>query len=251
MRPTLYGLPHTRTMRVRWLLAELQMVQGRDFELEEVPLLDASPTSLNINPNCKQPFFVDADGTKVFESLAINTYLIDSYGGASPLAPRSKAEKAALYTWSMWAATELDMRVWEGMMLTDGMARINHPVANDAAFRAYFGRERSAERSERILAELESGPLPALNAALAGKQWLCGERFTAADLNVSAVAWWLKLLHADERVLRPFANLGRWLKAATGRPVFQALARESKAADRAGLFKLSKGASFEARYGTL
>lgn len=77
------------------------------------------------NPNMKQPAIIDVDGTALFESLAINLYLMrrhvakaGGYGASTwacgdDICPASLAEEGQIIQWSMWAMTELDPRLFE------------------------------------------------------------------------------------------------------------------------------------------
>lgn len=93
-RLQIYGQPSTRTNRPLWMAHEL----GLDFE--NVPVVLLAPDEDDLNPNRKQPYLVDTDGTTVFESLAINLYLVRQ-NPAHELSPRSSAEEAKLLQWTM------------------------------------------------------------------------------------------------------------------------------------------------------
>jgi glutathione S-transferase len=199
----IYGQPITRTNRPLWMAAELRL----EVENESLVLMDPSMGSLN--PNWKQPVLVDSDGTVIYESLAINLYLVRKYGAGSPLAPESNKEEAALLQWTMWATNELDMRLFEAMMHTPSLEAATHPVANDATFLSYFGRPRTPERLVRLKQELQ-WPLKVLELALTKSAWLgSADRFTAADLNVSIVLAWSKFLGED--FIEPFPKTRDWL----------------------------------------
>jgi glutathione S-transferase len=103
---------------------------------------------------------LDDDGLVVWESMAINLYLGDRYGG--PIWPADARQRAALYQWSVWSQTS-----------TDVMAR----------HLARFGKDPEAKakaEAERLAA------LAILDAALRERPYLLGETFTLADLNVAA-----------------------------------------------------------------
>lgn len=206
----IFGQVRTRTNRPLWMAAELEL----DFEVHPLTLLDSTIDSLN--PNRKQPVIRDEDGTVVFESLAINLYLLRKYGGGSPIAPRKLFEEAKILQWTMWAATELDMRLFEAMMIEPSVpGRAGHPVANDASFFKYFGRERSAERRSRLLNELR-WPMKVLEEELSQSPYLAGDRFTAADLNVSVVLGWARYL--GEGFLASYPKVSQWLTLCFDRP---------------------------------
>ena len=75
--------------------------------------------------------------------------------------------------------------------------------------------ERAIESSGKALAR----PLAVLDAALADRDYLLGDTFTIADLNVSAVMLLLQMIEFD---LSPFPNVQRWTGACYARPALAA-----------------------------
>ena len=57
-----------------------------------------------------------------------------------------------------------------------------------------------------------------LNDALAGRQFLAGDRFTVADLNVASILVWGKMARLD---FSAHANVARWLDACLTRPGYR------------------------------
>jgi glutathione S-transferase len=57
-------------------------------------------------------------------------------------------------------------------------------------------------------------PLRVLDAALAGRDWLVGEQFSIADLNVAGVMLLMKAVRVD---IRAHANVMRWADACYAR----------------------------------
>ena len=80
-----------------WMAAEL----GVPFELQSFDLTDEAHEKFP-SPMKKHPYFVDSDGTSLFESIAINLYLLRQYGATSPLAPRNADEEARLLQWLVY-----------------------------------------------------------------------------------------------------------------------------------------------------
>ena len=155
---TLYGSSKGRASRSLLALEELGL------SYEQVPLKpwesEADKARLAaLNPNGRVPV-LDDSGLVVWESMAINLYLGDRYGG--PLWPATAALRAKLYQWSVWAQTSIDV-------MTRHMGRFSQ----DAAVKA-------AAEAERLAA------LSILDGALAGRPYLLGDHFTLADLNVAA-----------------------------------------------------------------
>ena len=191
---TLYGSAHSRASRSLVALEELGLAYvhrpERAWDSDE----DRN-TILRMNPNGRVPV-LDDDGLIVWESMAINLYLGDKYGG--PLWPTDARARAHLYQWSVWAQTEIDV-----------MAR------HRARFSADSGKKARAE-SERLAA------LMMLNNALADRAYLLGDMFTLADLNVASTLsepWEQGLVDGE---LNPstqgMAALGDWLERCTLRP---------------------------------
>ena len=146
------------------------------------------------------PTMQDGDLTLV-ESLAINLYLAKKGGGA--LAPANLVEDALMTMWSIWAMTEVEKHALDVIMHTAGLA----PEKRDPAVVV------------RALEALEK-PLKVLDDALAaGGGYLVGGRFTIADLNVCAVAMWLR--PAPKEFHAKFPHVGAWIMKARERPARQ------------------------------
>jgi glutathione S-transferase len=181
----LYGVAASRAVRVIWMLHEL----GLPFEHDPISFSEArlkEAAYLRINPNARIPTLV-VDGFAIYESLAINLYLAEKFGG--PLAPVGNEERGLATQWSQWAMTEIDKDVttW--------------------AFNAFVKpeNERDTNAAQTSLAALQR-PLAALESCLQGRNYLVGNRFTVADLNVAAVLY--RALVMD---LSGYPKLSVWL----------------------------------------
>ena len=163
---TLYGAMASRAHRTVWMLKEL----GLPFSHVPTHFLDGStrtPQFLALNPNGRVPV-LDDGGFIVFESMAINLYLAKKHGG--PLAPAGLHEDALAAQWSFWVVTEIEK-----------------PLLLAAANRALFAEgSRDEEQAQMAIAKLDR-PFKVLDAHLAERPHLLGERFTVADLNVATV----------------------------------------------------------------
>jgi glutathione S-transferase len=193
MALTIYGSPMSRAFRVLWMAQELGL-QYNNIPLDPRTGDTRKPDYLKINPNGHVPAIVDGDYV-LWESLAINLYLAKKHGG--PLAPADLAEEGKALAWSMWALTELE----------DNIVILVQSVRMPAE------RKPDAARVERAKAALNA-PLKVLDAALAQSQYLVGNRFTVADLNVAGVAAGLGIAKFD---LGGWPNVKTWLAACTGR----------------------------------
>ena len=77
-----------------------------------------------------------------------------------------------------------------------------------------FARDASyAERDELLLKK----PLGVLNDALAGRDYLVGNSFTVADLNVASILVWGKMARLN---LSHHLEFGRWFDACLKRPAY-------------------------------
>ncbi len=196
-KPKLYGISSSRALRAIWGIEET----GIDYE--QVPTTYGADSKaadyLAVNPNGRIPALVDGDLT-LFESMAINLYLAKKY--ASALYPSDAADEARAWQWSVWAISEIE------------------PLQMQVVVQKFFTPEekRNPKVTEGAIAGLQR-PLKVLDAALVGRDWLIGDEFSVADLNVAAVMLLMKMVGID---YSEHANVQRWADACYARP---ALAR--------------------------
>jgi glutathione S-transferase len=156
---TFYTNPMSRGQTVRWMLEEV----GEPYETR---ILDYASTMkqepyLSINPMGKVPAIVHK-GKTVTEVAAICCYLADAFPQAG-LAP-DLGDRADYYRW---------------IFFTSGP--IEAAFSNKAA-----GWEPTPERQRMFGYGNYDLAIGTLEKALSGKQYLAGNRFTAADLFVGA-----------------------------------------------------------------
>jgi len=196
-KPKLFGISGSRALRAIWGIEEV----GIDYE--HVPVTFGADSKaaeyLSVNPNGRIPALIDGD-LQLFESMAINLYLAKRYGGA--LYPDNANDEARAWQWSVWAISEIEplqMQIVVQKLFTPEDKR-NPKVVEGAG--------KALQR-----------PLKVLDAALAGRDWLLGNRFSVADLNVAAVMHLMKMINFT---YAEHANVQRWANACYARP---ALAR--------------------------
>jgi len=194
---TLYGQSRSRASRSLWALEEL------GIGYRQVPIApytqSRTPEYLRINPNGHIPA-LDDDGLIVWESLAINLYLASKYGHA-PLWPVTLEQRAALYQWSFWVTTEIEPNF----------------VAMARADRGMISREEGTSAHAALACALA-----VLSHHLSSNQYLLGEEFSVADLNVASS---ISEPHEAGFVagrkdydLQPYPGLARWLRECSDRP---------------------------------
>src|SRR3974390_2666505 len=192
----LYGNPRSRAMRCLWMLEEI----GKPYQLiEKSTRTDdlQSAEYVRLNPNARIPTLVDGDFV-LWESMAINLYLAQKYAGPMHCADPKVLGLAA--QWSFWAMLEMEALLLE--------------LLNHRAVLPEFARDPSyAERDELLLRK----PLGVLNNALAGRDYLVGNSFTVADLNVAGILVWGKMGRLN---LSGHAEGKRWLEGCLARPAY-------------------------------
>ena len=192
----LYGNLRSRAMRCLWMLEEV----GEPYQLiEKSTRADdlQSAEYRRLNPNARIPALVDGE-VVLWESMAINLYLAQKYEGPMHCVGPEMLGLSA--QWSFWAVLEI-----EALLLDLLQHRAVLPeFARDASY---------AERDELLLRK----PLGILNDALAGREYLVGNSFTVADLNVASILVWGKIARLDMSI-HPEAT--RWLDGCLARAAY-------------------------------
>lgn len=177
---TLYHCRSARSFRPLWMLEEL----GLAYELVMVPFpprINAKPY-LEVNPLGTVPAFFDGDSVRMTESAAICHYLVSRYGPTDMNVEVDEPEYGAFLNWLHFGEATLTFP--QTLVLRYGQlepeARRQPQVAEDYA-RWFAGRLRAVE------------------SALATREYLCAERFTAADVSVGYALMLAENLGLDAR----------------------------------------------------
>lgn len=196
----IYGPPRSSAGRCYFLLEEL----GLSYEQVPLDMMEKkehkSEAFLKLNPNGKVPCLVDADFV-IWESLAINNYLAEKY--KPELLGANAQEKGLVQQWSIWALLELQ------------------PPMVDILIQTLFTPEHKrdanliAQAKEKIPPKLEI-----LNRYLLNKNFVVGEKFTLADLNVASV---VNIASGLQIPLKDYPNLSAWFTKIKTRPSFEKL----------------------------
>ncbi len=217
----IYGSLVSRATRNLWMLDEL----GVDYEHVVLDLAkeeNRSPAYLKINPAGKIPALTDGDAV-LSESIAINLYLAQKYGGAdhgSSLWPEDDAGRARCMQWSVWAAGELE------------------PVAFARVVEVVFKEEDDRDQDLLNTMAEKAGPMMDLvNGTLEQSEHLAGPAFTVADLNVACVMEYLDL---SQFKLNAWPKAEAWFQRTYNRPAYKKI-QEARAPLFAELMKRMKG----------
>lgn len=197
----LYGQYMSRAQRCLWTLEELG-VPYEHVKTNQGAGESRTPEFLKINPNGHVPVLQDGDFI-LWESMAIAMYLAKKFGQGS-LWPASVEDEGRVFQWALWASLEMEIYV---------VNYLRHAML-------YPPEKRRPELAKEATDTLPA-PLRVLNDSLAGKDYLVGNRFSVADINVSTV-----LLLADiykQIGVDQYPNIMAWLNRVAARPAWQKL----------------------------
>ena len=193
----IYGIKLGSAFRCHVLMLEM------GIEYEEV-MVDLSrgdqfkPEFLKLNPNGKIPCIVDGDFV-LWESMAINNYLATKY--KTDLLGDSPEEKALVDQWSYWSILEIQHHLYT------------------IAFQKFRATEDQKDEKalDKAMEELPK-TLKILDDQLEGKEYILGDRFTLADINVASCVLAANFAQYD---YSPFKNVTRWINKLNDRPSFE------------------------------
>lgn len=158
MTLTFYTNPMSRGRIARWMLEEV----GAPYDTVLTGWTDKPAALLAANPLGKVPTIVH-DGTVVTEAHAIIAYLADAFPEAGLKA--KGAELGPYYRWMFFAAGPLEAAMMDRNL----------------------GAEVPAEKRAMIGYGSFDEAVDAFELAVRDTPYVCGERFTAADVSVASV----------------------------------------------------------------
>lgn len=187
----IHGSAKSRASRTLWMAKELGLTYEH-VDLLPRSALTKTPAYLALNPNARVPTIED-DGLVLYESMAINLYLAKKHGKLYPTNPR---DEALTLQWSFWETDRLDRQLVNYSNHSSGL-----PEA-----------ERKPAIAEANWAEIVPA-MDVLEAALSKSQWLAGDAFSVADLNVAGALY--RGLFLD---LTRWPSVASWLGRCWDRP---------------------------------
>jgi glutathione S-transferase len=171
----LYYSSQTRAVRPRWLLEEI----GAPYEIVHLSLQNGDnkrPEYLAINPNGTVPTLVDGD-LVLFESAAICQYLADKFPEKRLAPPIGTPARGLYYQWIQYA-----------------MSGLEPPAVN---IFMHTIRKPEAERVPALVTEAKAqlaSALGVVDRALAGRNYIVGNEFTAADVMIGSTLGWCAMM---------------------------------------------------------
>ncbi|MFI4934362.1 MAG: glutathione S-transferase family protein [Caulobacterales bacterium] len=203
----LYHCKNARSLRPLWTLEEL----GLDYELENMafPPRAAHPGYLAINPLGTVPTFTHGELTMT-ESTGICHWLVDTHAPSSLRVDPAEPAYGEYLNWLYRSDATLTFPqtiVLRYSQLEPAARRLPQAVEDYSVW--YLSRLRCVE------------------SALEGREFLCADRFTIADIAVHFALFLGRTLGLDQRY-KP--NCQRYLEQMMQRPAFQrAMARQDVA----------------------
>jgi glutathione S-transferase len=208
---TIYGVYRSRATRTLWLADELDLkfthipvIQARRLDdplAADAPLNTLSPQFRAINPMGTIPC-IQHDDLVLYESMAINLYLARCFG--AELSSNNASEEGQIMQWSFFAATELETNA----------LKINTTIGDGLA---------DSETGQAILdvsARLLKRPMSVLEQHLAKHDYLVGNRFTVADLNMAEV---VRYAQGHDALLNAHPAVKTWLETCQSRKSFKTM----------------------------
>jgi len=196
---TLYHSPQSRSIRPRWLLEEI----GAPYEVKTLSLPDGDqkkPDYLKLNPNGAVPTLVDGD-LVLWESAAICQYLADKFPDKRLAPPVGTPERGKYYQWIHYAMSGL-----EPAAVTIFQHTIQRPEADRVPALVNEAKQQLA------------AAVKVVDGAVAGREWILGSQFSAADVMVGSTLAWCQLMGmlGDQS-----PNAAAYLARCAARPAFQ------------------------------
>lgn len=189
----IHGPTASRALRVQWMAQEL----GIDFDQISFDFRDGStrtPDYLAINRAGYVPAIQDGDFS-MGESNAINIYLAKKHG---KLMPADLQGEAQVLEWCFWAMTAVEKPM------------LDHLIQN-----IFLPEDQRDAAASATAVEALQWPMTVIDNFLGENQWLVGDDFSVADLNVSAIFMWGRLSKLD---MSGFPNLTEWSGRCLSRP---------------------------------
>lgn len=188
--------------RVRIFIAEKGLTdQVETIEVNLQAGENLTPEFRQRNPMKKVPVLELDDGTCISETMAICRYLEAAYPDSPKLLGESAKEIALIEQWNRW--------VDFFFMLPTGMA-FQHLTG-------YFKDRMTPNQAWGESCKSDAAKFfTFLNQHLEGKDYLCGDKFTAADISALCVLDFNKVI--QQKIQDDQTNLLAWYERLTQRP---------------------------------
>lgn len=193
----LYHCQGARSLRCLWALEEM----GLSYELETLPFPPRvfAKQYKEVNPLGTVPAFVDG-GVTLTESSGICHYLAEKYGPTPLVVSKDEADYGRYLNW---------------MYRSD--ATLTFPLTIHFRYTALEPEERRSAQVAEDYRKWFLARWSCVEAGLGGRDYLCAERFTMADICVGYALFFARTLKVDEAMT---PNVARWWEKISARPAF-------------------------------
>lgn len=198
-----------------WKVAIILEELGLPYETElvDMAVMKEEPF-VSINPNGRVPAIEDPNtSVKLWESGAINDYLVDTYDKEKKLTYTTSPEKYQVTQWLMF------------QMSGQG------PYYGQAVWFGHFHSEKVPSATERYLKEVER-VMGVLNGAVKKTGWLVGNKCTFADL--AFVTWHEMVPFIDAEgtidVKGKYPDYDKWMETMMARPAVKKVLEDKRKA---------------------
>lgn len=191
----LYHAKNTRSVKILWLLEELHI----DYDIKRCELSRGGGFHSQSVPGGKFPALEDGD-IVMNESGAIVEYILDCYGNGALAPDRSSPLWPQFLAWLHYAESTA------------------FPVFQNVAFHTF---QLPEEQRAPVVVKTETpwahDILSHVNKSLTGRDYLLGDQFTAADIQMGFAFFMAKRLG----LVTEYSNVTRWLAQLERRPSLQ------------------------------
>ena len=192
----IYGSKKSSAFRCYWLMEELGIPYETmllDFSKQE----HKSAEYLKLNPNGKVPTIID-DGFVLWESVAINYYLMEKYNGVQFVGATAQ-EHAEVNKWNIWSITHLSESF--------------HPLVMQK-----YQNTPDSEMTKNARENELPRYLGVLEAHLADKEYMALGKFTLADITAMSVVQVAPFANFD---ISSYPNILAWMARLSEREAFK------------------------------
>jgi len=186
----LYWAPQTRSARALWMLEETGIAYETELIDIRAPNRHDSEAFLSASPMGKVPAIIDGD-VAMSESAAICIYLADRYAPGKLAPALDDPLRGQFLYWTLYTPAVIEPAMSE---------KFNKVIAN---------RARSGWGDFDTMIET-------FDTALDHKEWMVGDRFTAADVMLGSSAVFLRMFD----MLPDNSNLGAYADRCLARPAY-------------------------------
>lgn len=191
------------TVNCRKVVAGLDLI-GANYDEERLSYFGGDhkqPEFTKINPNAEMPALVDGD-LKLWESNAILVYASEK-AGSTPAYPSDPKTRADITRWLLWEASK-----WFEACYVYLVENVVKPILDDKPDQAALNQHTPTFHSRASV----------LEAALEGREWLCDDHATIADIAVASPMH----LHAAQKLpLENYPNIRMWMERVEALPCWQ------------------------------